>query len=99
MHYIKCSLIIFAVCIILWFVCKWLNFSIIPKSFVIPRANPQTFKLPTVKRSESGEIIVESYDDSESDSEDDESSSESGDDYSSESSEDSEDSESDDNFY
>lgn len=70
MHYIKCTLIIFAVCVILWVVCKWLNFSIIPKSFVIPRANPQTFKLPTIKRSENGEIIVEELSES-SDSEDD----------------------------
>jgi len=89
MHYIKCTLIIFAVCVVLWVVCKWLKFSIIPKSFVIPKANPQTFKLPTIKRSENGEIIVEELSDSsESDSDSEESSDESDSDDSEDSSDD-----------
>lgn len=101
MHYVKCTLIIFAVCVVLWVLCKWLKFSIIPKSFIIPKPNLQTFKLPKVKRSEKGEIIVEddksdnlsSFDDSSSE----ESFDDSSDDDSSDSSED--DSSDNDDFY
>jgi len=97
---IKIILILLVVCIIIWVICRWLKFSIIPKSFVVPTPKPAVIKFPKIKKLENGRITVESSEDSGESSSEDSSEDSSSEEYSSESSDDSEEESSDDDeFY
>lgn len=86
MGLVKCVAIFFGVCVAIFIVCKWLNFSIIPEGMVIPK--PKKFSFPKMRRDEKGEWVIEEEEES---SDEDSSDEDTEDESSDEDSEDSED--------